>query len=167
MIYETQVVEMFRVAFWFACLWLLCFWLLRRYRVDAFRYKLFVIRDSLFDAALEGSVPFNHPAYSMMRQYMNGLIRFAYRLNTTTLLFFLLISLLSPKKRITPDFSTKLYEACKTLPTDTAREKVFSIHAHVLYYVFTHITYTSPVFFPVFTTMTIFMLEELITSDNV
>jgi len=149
MTYETQITELFRVVFWFACIWILCYWLLRRYRIDAFRYKLFVIRDSLFDAAADGVIPFDHPAYGMMRQYINGLIRFAHRLNTTTLVFFILMSLLCKNKDTSPEFSLTLAKACQTLPKQ-AREKIISTHVRVLYYVFAYVTYTSPIFLPLF-----------------
>jgi hypothetical protein len=150
MTYETQMVELFRTLWWFACLWVLCYWLFRRYRRDVFRYKLFVIRDALFDAAADGLIPFDHPAYGMMRQYLNGLIRFAHRLNTTTLLFFILLSLFTKTHENMPRFSVKLLAACQTLPTETARTKILSVYACVHYYVFAYVTFTSPIFLPLF-----------------
>src|SRR5437899_1072828 len=96
---ETQIVELFRVVFWFTCLWVLWYWLVRRYRIDAFRYKLFVLRDALFDAAADGMMPFDHPAYGMLRQYINGFIRFAHRLTTTTLLLLIVTSLWCGKRQ--------------------------------------------------------------------
>ena len=49
-------------------------------RVDLFRQQMFALRDELFDFALEGRIPFNDPAYRLLRDLMNGLIRYAHNL---------------------------------------------------------------------------------------
>lgn len=56
------------------------FWLYRDYRIDRFRHQVFVLRDSLFDAAADGLIPFDHPAYRLLRTLMNGHLRFAHKL---------------------------------------------------------------------------------------
>jgi hypothetical protein len=70
-------------------LWMLARWLVRDYRLDWFRQKVFTLRDSMFDEAAAGMIPFEHPAYGTLRTTMNGFIRFAHRLGLirTTLLF--------------------------------------------------------------------------------
>jgi hypothetical protein len=57
------------------------FWVYRDYCVDAFRQRMFSLRDSLFDKALAGEIDFRDPAYGMLRSTMNGLIRFGHRLS--------------------------------------------------------------------------------------
>ena len=56
-----------------------CIWFFygphRQYWIDEARYNLFVIRDGLFDAAALGEIPFDHPAYSITRTTLNGMIR--------------------------------------------------------------------------------------------
>ena len=49
--------------------------------LDEFRHKLFVARDELFLFAADGGIAFDHPAYLYMRENINGLIRFAERIN--------------------------------------------------------------------------------------
>ncbi len=62
-------------------LWFIVFWLFRDYNVDAFRQKMFALRDELFDLAADGIISFDHPAYGMLRNVMNGMIRFGHRLS--------------------------------------------------------------------------------------
>src|SRR5882724_7439343 len=56
------------------------FWLWPDQRMDLFRQQMFAIRDELFDFAAEGNVRFDEPAYILLRQLMNGFIRYAHNL---------------------------------------------------------------------------------------
>jgi len=49
-------------------------------RLDWFRQKMFSIRDEMFDYAADGNIPFDHPAYTMLRHQMNGFIRYGHQL---------------------------------------------------------------------------------------
>lgn len=49
-------------------------------RVDLFRQRMFALRDELFDFALDGGVAFDDPAYKLLRNLMNGTIRYAHNL---------------------------------------------------------------------------------------
>lgn len=55
--------------------------LFRKYHIDAFRQRIFAIRDELFDYAAAGNISFDDPAYKMLRNLMNGYIRFGHRLS--------------------------------------------------------------------------------------
>lgn len=48
---------------------------------DAFRHRVFVLRDELFLLGADGVVPFDHPAYRHLRSSMNGLLRFGHRIS--------------------------------------------------------------------------------------
>ncbi len=61
-------------------LWL-AFWGFPAYRLARYRQGLFEVRDALFDYAAEGKIPFDHPAYGMLRSTINGFIRFGHRLS--------------------------------------------------------------------------------------
>jgi hypothetical protein len=56
------------------------FWLWPCVRLDVFRQEMFAVRDELFDYAASGKIEFNHPAYRLLRQSMNGFIRYGHRL---------------------------------------------------------------------------------------
>ena len=56
-------------------LWALVFLCWRSYRVDRLRDQLFGLRNELFDITAQGALSFDDPAYQMLRNTMNGLIR--------------------------------------------------------------------------------------------
>lgn len=66
---------------------ILLFWLYRYYRVDKFRQQLFELRDNFFDEASKGNLGFDDPAYGMLRNAMNGFIRFGHRINIWQAIF--------------------------------------------------------------------------------
>ena len=64
-----------------AGLWVILFWLWPAVRLDCFRQRLFVVRDELFDYAASGRIAFSHPAYRLLRQSMNGFIRYGHQVS--------------------------------------------------------------------------------------
>ena len=50
-------------------------------RLDSFRQELFVLRDELFDYAASGKIAFDDPAYRLLRQMMNGMIRYGHQIS--------------------------------------------------------------------------------------
>lgn len=71
-----------------ALLMVILFWLYPDYRIDVFRQKMFRLRDELFDEAVQGKISFDDPAYGMLRNAMNGHIRFAHQSNVWQVLLF-------------------------------------------------------------------------------
>lgn len=62
-----------------------------RYRIDRLRQELFALRDSLFDYAAAGNIPFSHKSYGMLRSTINGFIRFSHVLSLTGVVAILLL----------------------------------------------------------------------------
>ena len=58
----------------------------RRTRVDRYRESLFTLRDGLFDYMWKNDVPFDLPAYRLMRAFLNGGIRVASEVTPTKFL---------------------------------------------------------------------------------
>jgi len=58
----------------------LIFWVWPAQRIDLFRQQMFAIRDELWDFAAEDKISFDDPAYTLLRQLMNGFIRYAHNL---------------------------------------------------------------------------------------
>lgn len=67
-----------KTAFGLFCLWLLWCVLWRELHLDIFRQRLFNIRNELFRLAAGGGIAFNHPAYVLLRDRINFIIRFAH-----------------------------------------------------------------------------------------
>lgn len=80
--------------FWIgiALCWSLFFWPWRQYRLDYFRLRLFVLRDELFDLAADGAIPFDHPAYELLRNSLNSNIRFGHKHGLLDVLCHLLLT---------------------------------------------------------------------------
>jgi len=61
-----------------------CFW--KDYRMDAFRESVFALRDRLFLFAAQGGISFSDPAYMLLRERMNLLLRYAHELTLARVL---------------------------------------------------------------------------------
>lgn len=59
---------------------LVLFWFWPEQRTDLFRQQMFAMRDELWDFAAADNVAFDDPAYVLLRQLMNGFIRYAHNL---------------------------------------------------------------------------------------
>jgi hypothetical protein len=62
-------------------IWAILFWLWPMVRLDCFRQQMFTVRDDLFDYAASGKISFRHPAYRLLRQSMNGFIRYGHQIS--------------------------------------------------------------------------------------
>jgi hypothetical protein len=58
----------------------LCLKVVSGSRLLTFRQEIFELRDELFDYAAEGNIRFGDPAYRLLRQSLNGYIRYAHKL---------------------------------------------------------------------------------------
>jgi hypothetical protein len=106
-------------------LWAMWYFLWKPQRVDIFRQKLFAIRTELFDLAADGTVSFDHPAYTQLRLLINGLIRFAHRATFPTLLVASFQS-----KEVPPDAMIAWRKSVQKLPDDE-QQKLLAIHARI------------------------------------
>lgn len=69
-------------------IWLI-FWLYPGYCTDLFRQQLFHLRYCLFRDAINAPIPFDHPAYGLLRSTINSHIRYAHRLHLVPILWLL------------------------------------------------------------------------------
>jgi hypothetical protein len=111
-------------------IWILFHFGIRPYRLDLVRYKLFVLRDELFFFAADGGVPFNDPAYFMLRNRINALIRYAHTVNLVRVL------ILATHKDLDadPTFARmqREWEAARNNAPAEAREKINEIDSRVI-----------------------------------
>jgi hypothetical protein len=119
----------------------------RSCRVDLLRRVLFHARDGLFEAAAKGFLPFDHPAYGMTRQMLNGMIRFAHELSLwRTVVMYLSRKAWDPARE-SEAFWHRYAEAVKTLPErGQAQVREAMARAHVA--CLSHVLHTSLVTFP-------------------
>jgi hypothetical protein len=112
-------------------------------RLDAFRQKMFALRDEVFDFAANGEIAFDSPAYRLLRQSMNGMIRYAHQLTffRVCITHVEINILASPPKT---EWSEKWARALEGLPTDEARKKMIAFHARAMDLVMYRLIFGSP-----------------------
>jgi hypothetical protein len=126
-----------------AGLWILLFWLYRDYCVDKFRQDMFALRDELFDAARDGAVDFQHPAYGILRHTMNGFIRFAHRFTLLEALLMVAITKEGEEENI-DSFPTRWRQATQALPSETS-ELLFRYRMRMNMLVLRYLVVSSPI----------------------
>lgn len=90
------------------------FWLYHEQRIDVVRQKFFKIRDDLFDEAIAGNISFDDDAYKLLRETLNGSIRFAHKIDIWHLLAYNLF-LKRKLDRSSDSFTEKLQNAMQQL----------------------------------------------------
>jgi len=110
-----------------ASLWFLLFVCWRPYRVDAFRQSLFNLRHELFMYAAQGEITFDDKAYRELRRRINGMLRFAHRVNFLRLSFSVLLNSISPNPLLTGP-SEKWRKCLQNVPSGHVRDKLTNIH---------------------------------------
>jgi hypothetical protein len=125
--------------------WVLLFWFYRDYRIDKFRQDMFALRDDLFDDAASGLMPFDHPAYGLLRSTMNGFIRFAHKLTLFDILVLSTIDRFSgdDASREQP-FSNRLDSSTTDL-SDELRKRLISYRRRMNTFLLMHLVLSSPI----------------------
>lgn len=86
---QLEVVQFFLLM---GLLWFGYSYIYKRTRCDRFREDLFTIRDTLFDYMWQHKLPYNLPAYQLMRYSLNGMIRTAHLTSFSLVTFFLFLT---------------------------------------------------------------------------
>lgn len=123
-------VGLFTIWFLFAC------W--REYKNDAFRQRLFALRDDLFDYAHSGKISFDDPAYRTLRNLTNVFIRFAHRLTFTRVI------VLVTAHRSTENPMEIWTKDIERLPSDV-QAKLKQTHDEIVKAVGAHVVLWSPI----------------------
>lgn len=108
------------------------------YRLDSFRDDLFRIRDGLFMFAASDGISFENPAYAILRERMNVLIRYAHEFTLTR---FLIVG-------ATQDYSRKgpgvvRWEAAVAELPEPTRSKIEDYNRSVAFAVVKHLMFSS------------------------
>jgi hypothetical protein len=110
---------------------LICFWLWPGVRVDSFRQNLFALRDDLFDYAASGQISFQHPAYRLLRQSMNGFIRYAHRIGVFQIVMTVLIRRVTHPAKQEYDWTRKWEQALESVKDREVRTRLEEFHSRV------------------------------------
>src|SRR5260221_5334180 len=118
-------------------LWIAVYYLWRDYRSDAFREDIFSVRDEMFLWAARRNISFDHPAYRILRDRMNVLLRHAHEF-TLTRMAIILTTHSAEKSEILMRWEAAVEE----LPEET-QEKIREFNARVAIFVLQHVVYYS------------------------
>lgn len=117
--------------------------LLPALRLDIFRQKMFAVRDELFDYAAAGNINFDDPAYRLLRQSMNGNIRYGHQIT----LFRVCINVLRWKLTEAPPsmaWNEKWNQAIANVKNDDVRSKLLDFHNRSISFVIERLVIGSP-----------------------
>ncbi|HXM43810.1 MAG TPA: hypothetical protein VN924_21430 [Bryobacteraceae bacterium] len=120
------------------------FWLWPCMRLDIFRQKMFALRDELFDYAESGRIGFNHPAYRLLRQSMNGFIRYGHRLTFFQINLMMLYWKFGASQP-PMDWTEKWNRAIATVNDEQVRENLVKFHERSIMLVSERLVLGSPV----------------------
>ncbi len=152
----ANVLEFFVVA----ALWAsLIFGIIPYARLDGFRQKMFAIRDEMFDYAADGNIGFDHPAYSLLRQQMNGFIRYGHQLTV----FRFLMTVIAHKiagRQTTATWFSEWQKALDSIDQYSVRKKLEDFHDRGMRLAIKRLLVGSPLLWMIFLLFTVVVLAE-------
>jgi len=101
-------------------------WVLPLTRLDDFREHTFAIRAELFDYADSGKIKFDDPAYRLLRQSMNGFIRYAHQLSFFRVCMAILIWKAVGEPEL--EWTTKWKKALASVKDENVRRDLIAFH---------------------------------------
>ena len=119
----------------------------RMYRQDRFRQNMFALRDELFDFASSGEIKFDHPAYTILRTSMNGMIRFAHRVTLTHVLVSYVLMNRIGTKALSEDHQKNLEDSFNQVHNLETRLRVREFHDRMRYLLAEHLVKSSLIIF--------------------
>lgn len=120
-----------------SALWIAVYYLWRDFRNDAFRDDIFSLRDRMFLYAAQGNISFDHPAYTILRNRMNGLLRNGHEFTLTRMTI-----ILSTHPPVKPETLVKWEKSLEELP-DEIQERMKEFNLCVAIYVLQHVIFYS------------------------
>lgn len=123
----------------------LVLFLWREHRVDAFRQRMFEIRDELFDFAAEGNISFDDPAYGSLRSLLNGYIRFAHKMSLTRTFGMNCLRRFVPNPAL-ERFVSVMLNPVDELPAGEVRDKLRQIYVRANFEVFRFVAWPTMLF---------------------
>jgi hypothetical protein len=118
-------------------LWIAVYYLWPDYRNDAYREDIFSVRDEMFLFALDNNIPFDHPAYALLRARMNLLLRHGQELTVNRLLI-----LSTLRKDVRSETFLGWQRAVTELP-EGLRQQMAEFNLRINIFVLQHLIYRS------------------------
>ena len=143
-----MIIHILLLYFLVIAIWWLYVFAHKDFMIDKTRQRLFETRDMLFDHAMEGRISFDDDAYPLVRDTLNGMIRFTHNIS---LIRFFIISFVC--KDIDRALSNKYAKELKSAFEKLSKEKqeiykTILSEAHLI--VVVHLISTSLILFIIF-----------------
>ncbi len=139
----AQLGSLLHLGFGVTLLWLLVYVGVRPYRIDRVRNELFAIRNQLFLFAARGGISFDDPAYTLLANRINAVIRFAHTITFTQLILYSVNEKLTPTPGLVEQ-ERKFAAAIADLP-EGAKATFTAIHQRSTQTIALHMIFGSPV----------------------
>lgn len=118
-------------------LWIVIYYLWPDFRRDAFREDIFSIRDEMFMYAAEGNISFDDPAYTILRNRMNGILRHGHEFTLTRMALIMMThGDAKPKELI-------LWEAAMEKLPASVQDQMRDFNVRVAIFVLQHVVFYS------------------------
>lgn len=118
-------------------LWIAVYYLWRDFRNDTFREDIFSVRDLMFIYAAQGNISFDHPAYTILRNRMNVLLRHGHEFTLSRMAL-----VLATHSIVKPESLLRWESAVQELPKET-QDKMKELNLCVAIYVLQHVVFYS------------------------
>lgn len=151
---EDLILEVVLAGILFGFFLYLYLYLWEDLRIEWYRHRLFVARDQLFDAAAGGLIEFEDPAYTTMRGYLNGMIRFAHRINFWDMVGFYVMA---KAKGYTDDPEDEIQALTKNLRED-AKRAVRRSYAEMMFWTMINFYLSSLIGIGVFVALAVYVI---------
>ena len=96
--------------------------------LDSYRQSIFELRDLLFDDAMAGKISFKSPAYMLLREQMNAMIRYAHHLSFSQMVFTMLATQ-GYSKSTKGSWQTEWARAIHNTTDPKVRERLLALHS--------------------------------------
>lgn len=116
----------------------------RDYWIDLTRQRLFIIRDTLFDDALAGALPMDGDAYRLMRDTLNGMIRYTHDISLSGALIMKMTGRFTQMKAEGTKYETAYVEATRPLSAE-GRLAIKRARKNMHFMIVIHMIHTSAV----------------------
>ena len=124
-----MAIEIINLSIGLFILWAFVYLCYRDYRLDIFREELFIVRNELFEYAASGALPFDSPAYSLLRNFVNQMIRYAHSLTFTRYITVVIINSIHGDGRHNIIMEWK--KAVARIESEEVRNKLYGFHNRI------------------------------------
>lgn len=152
---QALAIEVLREGLFLLALWGMYFVSWHNYRIDAFRQRLFNLRGELFNYALAADLPFDHPAYGLLRARINRMIRWGHQFSAIEFVLLLMFMSEAPMPRPHKEWEAEV----ERIEDPAIRARLKEFEEDLAYLMVKRLAF-SPIVFPIFLIVGLYVLVQ-------